>query len=206
MSTMTATAEPAATDPRAGRADGPPERRSRRDYLAAGLDVLADGGESALTINELCRRLGVTKGSFYHHFASGSVFRRSLLEEWAVTRTAELAAQIGAEPNPVRRIGLLKAAAIDLDHEAEAAIRSWAGRDPAAARAQAEVDAVREAALVLAFTDLGVEPAHAAVLGRLGVAILVGSQQLEERVDRARLAALFDEYERWVLDALPPHP
>jgi hypothetical protein len=36
------------------------------------------------------------------------------------------------------------------------------------------------------------------VLARIGLTILVGTQQIEERVDRDRLDALLSEYQRWL--------
>ncbi|MGH9273123.1 MAG: hypothetical protein ACRDZU_00625, partial [Acidimicrobiales bacterium] len=52
--------------------------------------------------------------------------------------------------------------------------------------------------LATAFVAAGIEPIAADVLARIGLTILVGTQQMEERVDRRRLAALFDEYQRWL--------
>ena len=40
---------------------------NRNDYFEAGLDLLAEGGVQAQTIANLCERLAITKGSFYHH-------------------------------------------------------------------------------------------------------------------------------------------
>jgi AcrR family transcriptional regulator len=41
-----------------------------RDWLEEGMAILEDLGAEALTIETLTNRLGVTKGSFYHHFTS----------------------------------------------------------------------------------------------------------------------------------------
>lgn len=49
-------------------------RRSKIDILAFGLDILSEYGEGELTIDFLCQKLGVTKGSFYHHFKSRDLF------------------------------------------------------------------------------------------------------------------------------------
>jgi hypothetical protein len=38
----------------------------------------------------------------------------------------------------------------------------------------------------------------AATLARIGMAILIGTQQRERPVDRDRLFALLEEYQRWV--------
>jgi hypothetical protein len=36
------------------------------------------------------------------------------------------------------------------------------------------------------------------VLARIGLTILVGTQQIEEKVDRRRLDELLSEYQRWL--------
>ncbi len=64
----------------------PPRPAGRRlsvdDWIQAGFALLAEGGPSALRVDRLCDRLGVTKGSFYWHFADLQAYRTSLLEAW----------------------------------------------------------------------------------------------------------------------------
>lgn len=50
------------------------EKVSRDDYFTAAFELLAAGGKSALTTTAVCRRIGVTTGSLYHHFGSGAAF------------------------------------------------------------------------------------------------------------------------------------
>ncbi len=42
---------------------------SREAYFETGLDVLSDLGYGGLKLAEVCNRLGVTTGSFYHYFS-----------------------------------------------------------------------------------------------------------------------------------------
>ena len=68
---------PSMTPPRgAGR------RLSVDDWIQAGFALLADGGPNALARRPLCERLGVTKGSFYWHFADLPAYRTALIEAW----------------------------------------------------------------------------------------------------------------------------
>ncbi len=60
----------------------PPEGLSRSAYFEAGLELLAERGHGGLTIAALCERLGVTKGSFYHHFDDMAGYVRLLLGHW----------------------------------------------------------------------------------------------------------------------------
>ena len=64
----------------------PADSLGKADYFDAGLELLASGGIGAVTISALCYRLGVTKGSFYHHFSSQTEFQDELLAYWASER------------------------------------------------------------------------------------------------------------------------
>ena len=53
---------------------------SREAYFETGLDVLSDLGYGGLKLAEVCNRLGVTSGSFYHYFSSWPAYTRELVE------------------------------------------------------------------------------------------------------------------------------
>jgi hypothetical protein len=55
---------------------------SRQAYFETGLDVLSELGYGGLKLAEVCNRLGVTTGSFYHYFASWPVYTRDLIQHW----------------------------------------------------------------------------------------------------------------------------
>lgn len=177
--------------------------QGKDDYCRVALDLLAEGGVDSLTISNLCSRLGVTTGSFYAHFSGISDFHKALLRQWEAGRVSELNDELASTTGALERIELLKRMALALEHEAESAIRAWARTNPVVAEFQRRVDLVRESALMLAFLDAGIHRSEAEVLARIGVTILVGSQQLEDKVDRTRLASALDEYQRWVLAAVP---
>jgi AcrR family transcriptional regulator len=178
-------------------------RQSKDDYYRAALELLAEGGVDALTMANLCARLGVTTGSFYAHFSGIREFHRVFLEQWAEGRVYQLEEQVKATPDPLDRIDLLRRIAVAVNHEAESAIRGWARTNPVVAEFQRRVDTIREAVLVQAFLDIGIDKKEARVLARIGLTILVGTQQIEDKVDRKRLNALLSEYQRWLEDRRP---
>ena len=123
---------------------------TRDHYLAAGLDLLAEGGVSAVTIAALCERLGVTKGSFYHHFGDVSGFHESLLSSWEHgTYSAIEAARAVTDSH--KRLSVLKELGVAAHHEAESAIRAWGRSYEPAAAVVRRVDRAREANLVESF-------------------------------------------------------
>lgn len=99
------------------------ETLSKSHYFDAALALLASGGIGAVTISALCYRLGVTKGSFYHHFASQDVFRRELLHHIEHDTFERIAPFIDAM-DPVARLNALKLTAVEANHEAASALRA----------------------------------------------------------------------------------
>lgn len=176
--------------------------RTPDDYFEAALGLLAAGGPRAVTIASLCAELGVSKGSFYHHFGGIPDFMERLLGYWE-RRGDVLMAQTRAsvEPDQVLEMGKLTAT-WQLYHEAESAIRALARTDPDVAVVQRRVDQTREDVLRTTFVALGLPPGRARVLARLGMAILIGTQQREHPIDRRRLQETFAEYQCWLEQAV----
>lgn len=174
---------------------------SPEDYFEAGLELLAESGPPSVTVAALCRRLGVTKGSFYHHFSGIPDFMQRVLGHWErqeVHRTLEAWAR--AERDQPTEIAKL-AATWGIRHEAETAIRALARTDPSAAEVLQRVDDRREHHLAELFEVLGMDEGRAPVLARVGMAILIGTQQREHPVDRKRLEQMLGEYQQWVEQA-----
>ena len=59
------------------------------DWAEAALQLIAEAGLGALTVDALAARLGVTKGSFYWHFKGRSELLASALGRWEQRATAE---------------------------------------------------------------------------------------------------------------------
>lgn len=58
------------------------KKKAREDWEQAALDAIAAGGLRSLAVPELARTLGVTKGSFYWHFASLDALVEASLSRW----------------------------------------------------------------------------------------------------------------------------
>lgn len=108
-----------------------PRPRSRllsADWLAAALAALAQGGLAAVAIEPLARQLGVTKGSFYHHFESLDALVVALVQEWEREGTDAVIAALELVPEPRERLRRLVQVSWErLDHmRAEAALAAAA--------------------------------------------------------------------------------
>lgn len=175
-------------------------------YFASAMSLLAAGGPGGLKIGPLCAELGVTSGSFYHHFGGWSGFVRALLEHWETEQTARiLELTRSATDDPVERLDVLKRLAVTLPHAAEAAIRSWAAVDADVAAALRRIDARRLAALEDVLADALPDRAVAVRLASFGQSMLVGFQQIHHPPDPELLRALLDDYHVLVLSHVPRH-
>ncbi len=176
---------------RTGRTERHQSSLDRSDYFAAGMDLLAGEGVGALTIARLCTALGVTKGSFYHHFRGIEDYRTQLLAHWANQLERQVVLSARMITDPVQRIEVLSTLGLQLQHEAEVAIRAWSRTDADAGRVREKVDAARERVVTDAYIELGVAPEVAELLGRIAVAILIGAQHRGATTDRHALEAMY---------------
>ena len=63
---------------------------TRTTWLDAGLEMLARDGAPGVTIERLTAQLGLSKGSYYHHFKGAAGFRTALLEQFEAQFTTRL--------------------------------------------------------------------------------------------------------------------
>lgn len=168
---------------------------SKVQYFETALDVLAETGFKGLNINRLCTTLGVTSGSFYHHFGSMQGFVDAFLEYWENRQGPILRDLAFGSGGPEQDIEALRKLTVGLPHEAEAAIRAWSKNNLFVRAVQQRVDAARRKTVQRAIERVTGDPATAQVLTSLGMAMLVGYQQLSAGGDHAELEKLMDTYQ-----------
>jgi len=78
-------------------------RLSAADWETGALDLIAEQGIPALAIEPLARRLNVTKGSFYWHFATREALLKAALQNWEA-HADEAMEQIAAIDDPRERL------------------------------------------------------------------------------------------------------
>ena len=132
-------------------------RVSRQDWLEAGLEALATEGPEALRIDRLAKTLGVARSGYYWHFENREDFVQALLQHWAHEFTEVVVANRELrEMGPRER--LLRTAEMvdrfDLTRY-DFPLRTWALREPLAARAVARVTRLRLDHLRRALGELG---------------------------------------------------
>ena len=85
-------------------ANGERQSLTADDWATAALDAMAAGGLESVAIEPLARQLGVTKGSFYWHFANRDALIRAALERWEREETDDIIARVGDAADPYERI------------------------------------------------------------------------------------------------------
>ncbi|MGQ4618556.1 TetR family transcriptional regulator [Nocardia sp. R7R-8] len=165
----------------------------KQDYFDAAFDLLSEQGYSALKQAPLCKRLGVTTGSFYHYFQNWRDFTAQFLDHWRTESTTQLVALAQQRDNAVDQLEALLHFTLALPHRAEAAIRVWSRIDPEVRAVQDVVDAQRQQ-VVLEAARTVFDDEEALHHARWGVYLLVGYQQIDAEEDIGRL--------EWVLRRL----
>lgn len=117
------------------------DRLTREDWVKAGLKALAREGASGLKADRLARELGVSRGSFYWHFADVDAFHAAVLEGWKTVAYENIVA--GLKRIDGDRLATLIAGALKSDARLEKAVRAWAAHDATARAMVKAVDARR---------------------------------------------------------------
>ena len=176
------------TDP-ARRGSG--ARLSVDDWIELGLALLAEEGVSAIKIDRLCARMGVTKGSFYWHFTDLQAYMEALAERWGDVRDAARESFCGLErldpPERLRR--MMEVLADPRQWTLERAVREWARADPAVAGRVRKSDRWVNRSVLKAFVDAGFSGADAEVRARGLFYAAVGFLHIAGERDLARGAS-----------------
>ena len=98
----------------------------KKGWLDFALKQLAANGFSALKAQPLARKLGVTRGSFYHHFASIDAFNQALIQHWTNSTTMPLIAEVEKSGDPQMQLENLLKQALRSGEALERAVRAWA--------------------------------------------------------------------------------
>jgi AcrR family transcriptional regulator len=165
------------------------KRLSAHDWTAAALVALARGGITAVAVEPIAASLGTTKGSFYWHFGGRDALLEAALLEWERTDTDDVITLVEAEPDLVRRLHRLLAAALGSGGErpgarVELALQAGAAH-PLVAPVLARVTARRLDYLTELFAALGFPPDEARQRSLLAYTAYLGHAQLAHATPEA---------------------
>ncbi len=169
------------------------ERFSAADWIKAGYAALSAEGFGALKADVLAKKLDVSRGSFYWHFADVGAFHRAVIAHWRQTTTEAVIAGLKRRGD-AGRLGWLLRNALSNDSRMELAMRAWAAQDATAAEAVATVDQRRLGYIVTLLREQGVAAKRARTLAAIYYWTYLGNALSRRKPSRALLDAVVAEF------------
>lgn len=124
-------------------------RIDEQTWIETALDMLATGGISAVRVEPLALKLGVTKGAFYSRYPTRDALLSAMLDYWRRVSTIDVLEAYARIDEPaekkLERILKLSTRRADASQRGlmEMGIRIWADQDDRAAHTMEEIDAYR---------------------------------------------------------------
>ena len=116
------------------------DQLSARDWLDQGLKTLAARGFSALKAEPMAKDMGVSRGSFYWHFADVGAFHAAILKRWREVAADAIIAHVEQASGEAEPLAVLLRLVFSERLALERAVRSWAAFDSGAKQAVQAID------------------------------------------------------------------
>ena len=186
-------------EPRAGRL-------SAEDWAQAALGMIAEQGVTAVAVEPLARRLGVTKGSFYWHFPSRDALLQAALERWETAEQELVFGSLEQVTDPRERLRtLFQLVAREVRSHIIYSELLKALDHPVVQPVLHRVSQRRLDYLTASFRQAGLPRLDAQNRARLTYAAYVGFLQLSLQLQQPRLHHdEFEAYVEHVMDTLIP--
>ena len=165
-------------------------RLSKRDWLERGLHMLGEVGANSLTIDLLTTELGVTKGSFYHHFKNMEAFKLAMLEFYESEGTVAVIDYVEAAPDARQKLYRLLGAMVPLHPNTEPMLRAWAMQDDDVREFQGRVDQQRLDYVRGLVGELIEDDAQADMLSKTLMTVYIGGVHMLPRMGYREMSEL----------------
>lgn len=172
------------------------EQLTADDWIKEGLKALAKSGFTSLKADPLAKAMGVSRGSFYWHFADLGAFHAAVLKRWRDIAAEQIIADVEAAGDEPLEALLRRSFGARLD--LERAVRNWAAFDAAAQGAVRAIDRRRIDYIATLLTMRGLVPATAQARAQILYWTFLGFALSGTPVPAARLQDLLDEILRMV--------
>ncbi|WP_164875645.1 TetR/AcrR family transcriptional regulator [Apibacter sp. HY039] len=172
------------------------KKKNKTDWLLEGLKVLEEKGFNKLTIEELCVRLNLTKGSFYHHFKNIENYVESLMIYWKEENTLSFINKVNTKDNFLDKYYYLKELVANASHKKEQVIRGWSYSNPIVKFYLQQVDSSRLSFLKELRQIKGESKENTDHAAMLEYATLIGIQQLFPDITKEELQQLQKFYDK----------
>jgi len=181
-------------------------RLNASDWEQAALEMIADVGVAAVGVEPLAKRLGVTKGSFYWHFATREALLSAALKRWSEDDTQDLltrVSHIDDAKEQLRTLFRVSSRTVKLHKIYSALIK--AVDSPIVGPMIEKLSEHRLRTLSQLFERAGLAQDAALHRARLAYAAYIGFLQMSLQLRLPRLSAgEFDAYVEHVIETLVP--
>ena len=143
------------------------DQLSAKDWLDQGLKTLAKSGFTALKAEPLAKAMGVSRGSFYWHFADIAAFHTAILKHWREVAAEQVIADLEGRETAEDPLARLLTRVFSERLTLEKAVRSWASFDTAARAAVQAIDRRRLDYLETMLQRTGVMPETAQIRAQI---------------------------------------
>jgi AcrR family transcriptional regulator len=175
------------------------DQLSARDWLDLGLKTLAKSGFTALKAEPLAKAMGVSRGSFYWHFADIGDYHAAILKHWREVAAERVIADLEASSEHDDPLQLLLRRTFSSRLKLEKAVRSWATLDPTARAAVQATDRRRLSYVQRLFERAGVPPGPARARAQIFYWAFLGYALSDQPLPKAREEAVLQELMRMAL-------
>ena len=169
------------------------DQLSAKDWLDQGLKTLASRGFTALKAEPLAKAMGVSRGSFYWHFADIGAFHAAILAHWGDVAAEQVIANLEASSKGKDPLRLLLGWAFGGKPALENAVRTWATVDPAALAAVQAIDRRRLSYIESLLGAPGLSDDVARARAQILYWAFLGYALSEKPLPAARQKAVLDE-------------
>ena len=176
------------------------DQLSVKDWLDQGLKVLAKSGFTALKAEPLAKALGVSRGSFYWHFADIAAFHAAILEHWREVAAEQIIANVEAASRDENPLRVLLRRVFGERLVLEKAVRSWATVDPTARAAVQAIDRRRLSYVESLLTQSGLPAEVASARAQILYWTFFGFALSDQSLPKAKQQAVLDELLRMALN------
>jgi AcrR family transcriptional regulator len=174
------------------------DQLSAQDWLDQGLKALATNGVAALKAEPLAKAMGVSRGSFYWHFADVGAFRTAILAHWREVSAERVIAglEAAAHENPLL---LLLRRTFSSRLSLEKAVRGWAVFDAEARGAVQAIDRRRVDYIEVMLRKAGLAEDAAQARAQILYWAFVGYALSDKPLSKAKQDAVYEELARIAL-------
>ena len=169
------------------------DQLSAKDWLDQGLETLTKNGFTALKAEPLAKAMGVSRGSFYWHFADIGAFHAAILKHWSEVATEQVIAGLEATPKDREALAVLLRGAFSQRPALENAVRTWATVDAGARSAVSAIDQRRIGYIEVLLKQAGLSAETARARAQILYWTFVGYALSEQPLPKARQQAVLEE-------------